>query len=55
MITTDWDSINYPDACGDALTVEFTASDTVCGDSDVALRPLRFRVTLWSSLALLIP
>ena len=35
VITTDWDSVNYPDACGESLTIEFTATDTVCGDSDV--------------------
>ena len=33
-ITNDWDG-TYPDACGEAVTVEFTATDTVCGDSDV--------------------
>src|SRR6056297_4018355 len=34
-VTNDWVPGNYPDACGGAVTVEFTAEDNICGDIDV--------------------
>ena len=52
MITTDWDSINYPAACGGALTVEFTAQIRFVEIVMSALRPLQSRVQILSAMYL---